>query len=60
MLRSWPVIASIIAACWILFEKIDNKFTTIDNRLSAQEMHEAVLDDKIDNIQENVKLLLKR
>jgi hypothetical protein len=60
LLRSWPVIVAIISACWILFEKIDGKFSAIDNRLASLEMHNAVTDDKIDNIQENVKLLLKR
>lgn len=60
IMRSWPVITAIVAACWLLFEKLDGKFATIDSRLATQEVHDAVIDDKINNIQENVKLLLKR
>jgi hypothetical protein len=60
ILRTWPIIAAVVTACWILYEKMDGKFGTIEGRLSAIEIHEAVRDDQIANIQENVKLLIKR
>lgn len=60
MLRSWPIITAIIAACWVLYGKLNWRFESIENRLSIQDIHTATMDTKIDNIQENVKLLLKR
>lgn len=60
VLRSWPVIVSIITACWVLYNKFDSRFKLIDSRLETLDIHQAILDDKIENVKENVKLLLKR
>jgi hypothetical protein len=60
MLRSWPVIVSIVGACWILYGKLDAKFEKIDTRQNNQDIWNGVMDTKLTNIQENVKLLLKR